>query len=54
MNKKVILKINGIEIPLNPFVKSIFINVISGLVESLDKIPDDKTKTEITIENVNK
>jgi hypothetical protein len=50
MDKKVTLIINGQEIPLNPFVKNVFTNVINGLVDSLDKVPEDKKKIEITIE----
>ena len=50
MNKKIILKINGQEIPLNLFVKSIFFNVINGMVDSLDKIPEKKETIEILIE----
>lgn len=50
MDKKVSLIVNGKEISLNPFVKSIFTNVINGLVDSLDKVPEDKKKIEITIE----
>ena len=50
MDKIVTLIINGQEIPLNPFVKNVFTNVINGLVDSLDKVPEDKKKIEITIE----
>ena len=46
---QVILKINGQEIPINPFVKSIFYKVINALVDSLDKIPDKKDTIEISI-----
>jgi hypothetical protein len=46
----VCLKVNGKEVPLNPFVTLVFFNVINGLVDSLDKIPEDKTKIEISIE----
>ena len=51
VDKKVFLKVNGKEIPLNPFVTDVFFNVINGLVDSLDKIPEDKKTIEIAIEN---
>jgi hypothetical protein len=47
---KIILKVNGSDVPMNPFVKNVFENVIGGLVDSLDKIPEDKEKIEIIIE----
>lgn len=50
MDKKASLMVNGREIPLNPFVKNVFANVVNGLVDSLDKVPEDKKKIEITIE----
>lgn len=50
MSKNIILKVNGVEIPLNPFVTKVFENVAGGLVDSLDKIPEDKKKIEIIIE----
>ncbi len=50
MNKKVSLKINGQKIPLNAFVKKVFANVVKGVVDSLDKIPENKEKIEIIIE----
>jgi hypothetical protein len=45
------LKINGEEVSTNPFVQEVFINVINGIVNSLNKIPEDKEKIEILIEN---
>jgi hypothetical protein len=47
--KDVVLKVNGTAIPLNPFVKRLFTNVIAGLVDSLDKIPPARDKIEIII-----
>ena len=44
------LKVNNEEVPLNPFVQHIFINVVNGLIDSLDKIPDEKYSVEIKIE----
>ena len=53
MNEKnqrsAILKINDREIPLNPFVESVLMNVIMGMIDSLDKIPQEKEKIEIWI-----
>lgn len=49
-DKNVSLIVNGREISLNPFVKNVFANVVNGLVDSLDKVPEDKKKIEITIE----
>lgn len=51
MNKQVVLKINGQEIPLNPFVQDVFKNVIGGLVTSLDKIPADIHRIEVELNN---
>ena len=50
MDKKISLKVNGRDIPLNPFVENVFSKVIYGLVDSLDKIPEEKNKIEIIIE----
>jgi hypothetical protein len=47
---KIILKVNGSDVAMNPFVKDVFTKVIGGLVDSLDKIPEDKQKIEIVIE----
>lgn len=51
MDKKIVLKVDEHEIPMNPFVQELFINVINGLVDSLDKIPVGKEKIEILVEN---
>ncbi len=47
--RSIVLKVNDRVIPLNPFVDTVFINVIDGLIQSLDKIPDDKSEIEILI-----
>jgi hypothetical protein len=47
---RVFLKVNGEDIPLNGFVKEVVANVVNGLVDSLDKIPVDKTRIELIIE----
>jgi hypothetical protein len=54
MDKKITLKVNDREIPLNPFVTNIFFNVINGLVDSLSKVPEDKIKIELIIEREGK
>ena len=51
MDKKITLKVNDREVPLNPFVTEVFLNVVGGLVDSLNKIPDEKNKIELVIEN---
>jgi hypothetical protein len=43
MTKNIELKVNGQKITLNRFVETVFNNVIMGLVDSLDKIPEVKT-----------
>jgi hypothetical protein len=48
--KNVSVKVNNREIPLNAFVKKVVSNVVEGLVDSLDKIPDERTRIEIIIE----
>jgi len=50
IDSKITLKVNGSEIPMNAFVSRLLINTINGMVDSLDKIPDDKKKIEITIQ----
>jgi hypothetical protein len=50
MDKKITLKVNDREIPLNPFVTDVFLNVINGLVDSLHKVPEEKSKIELIIE----
>lgn len=50
MDRTLVLKVNDKEIPINHFVQQIFINVINGMVESLDKIPEDIKTIEIKVE----
>ncbi len=50
MDKKIILKVNDQEIPLNPFVTDVFLNVINGLVNSLNKVPEKKNKIQVIIQ----
>lgn len=47
---EVILKVNDREISMNEFVKDVFIKVVHGLLDALDDIPADRTKTELRIE----
>jgi hypothetical protein len=50
MDKKITLKVDDRDIPLNPFVTNVFFNVINGLVDCLDKIPEEKNKIELIIQ----
>lgn len=49
MDSMVILKVNDKEISLNAFVSDVFNNVINGLLDSLDKIPEDRKSIELQI-----
>ena len=49
MSDQIQLKVNDKEVPMNPFVKKAFSNVIEGLVDSLDKLPDKINRIEIMI-----
>jgi len=52
MDREIVLKINDQEVMLKYFVKDVFINVINGLIDSLDKVPVDRDrKIEIEIKN---
>ena len=42
------LKVNGKSIPLNPYVESVFANVIEGLVKTLKNTPGSE-RVEITL-----
>lgn len=50
MDKNIILKINDKKIPLNLFLKRVFINIIEGTVKPLKKLPENIEKIEIKIE----
>jgi hypothetical protein len=50
MAKKITLKVNDKEIPLNPFVTDVFLNVINGLVDALHKVPEERNKIELVID----
>ena len=47
--KSISVKVGDQLISTNPFVDTVFINVIDGLIHSLDKIPEDKSRIEIII-----
>ncbi len=49
MSNNIKLKVNDDLVPMNPFVKKTFTKVIEGLISSLDKLPDEINKIEITI-----
>jgi len=49
MDYQVYLKINGKDIALNPFVRKIFQGVCAGLVDSLDRLPEERDRVEIVL-----
>ena len=49
MSENIKLNVNGREVPLNPFVKRAFSNVISALVNSLDKLPEKIEEIELKV-----
>ena len=49
MDYDVELKVNGQVIPLNYFVKRMYLNIVNSMVDSLDEIPENKDKIEIII-----
>ncbi len=44
------LRVDGVEIPMNPFVKNVLRNIINGFIESLKNVPRTKRKINIEIE----
>ncbi len=54
MGENIELNINGKNIPMNPFVKKTFMNVIESLVNSLDKLPYDIKQIKINIDKEEK
>jgi hypothetical protein len=54
MEKKITLKIDGKKVSMNAFVEKIFINIISGMLDSLDKLPEEKDKIELILINEEK
>ncbi len=50
MDKKVNVSVNGEEVTLNPFVQTVFTNVITALLGSLDGLPATIDNIDIKIE----
>lgn len=52
MERDIVMKINGKEVFMKYFVKDIFMNVLSGLIDSLENVPVDRDREiEIIIKN---
>ena len=49
MEYEVTLKVDGKDIALNPFVSRIFSGVCRGLVESLDRLPEEQDRLELIL-----
>lgn len=49
MEYDLIMKVNGQDIPMNPFVREVFRRVCGGLVDSLDRLPEKKERIEIVM-----
>jgi len=49
MEYNVTMKVNGQDIPMNPFVREVFRRVCGGLVDSLDRLPEKKERIEIVM-----
>ena len=47
--KKIELLINKEEIPLNPIMSKVLINIIVGFIEALKDIPENKNDIKIEI-----
>ncbi len=47
---RVLLRVNGVSIPMKPFVEEVFASVISALVETLKDRPKDIRRIEIAID----
>lgn len=46
----IVLKVDGKNIPMNPFVKNVLRGIIGGFVKTLKNIPKDYKRVEITVE----
>ena len=44
------LKVNDKEIPLNEIMTKMLTNILTAFVNTLKKIPEDKTKIQVNIE----
>jgi len=49
MDYEVTLKVDGKDIALNPFVSRIFSGVCQGLIESLDRLPEERDRLELIL-----
>ncbi|MDY0297366.1 MAG: hypothetical protein RB296_08610 [Acidobacteriota bacterium] len=49
MEYEITLKIDGKDIALNPFVRRIFSGVFAGLIDSLDRLPEDRERIEVIL-----
>jgi hypothetical protein len=50
MRRVIAMKINNKRIPLNKYVKKVFMNIIEALIKTLHNIPEDVKSIEITME----
>jgi hypothetical protein len=47
--KNIELKVNEKEIPLNPIMSNVLTNIITGFIDALKKIPEDRRKIQVEI-----
>ena len=43
------MEIDGVSVPMNPFVQKIFSNALLGLINSLEGIPDNPGRITVTL-----
>jgi len=48
--KKITLKVNEKDIPLNPIMSNMLTNILTAFVNTLKKIPEDMKKIQVDIE----
>jgi hypothetical protein len=48
--KKIILKVNEKDIPLNPIMSNMLTNILTAFVNTLKKIPEDMEEIQVHIE----
>jgi len=48
--KKITLKVNEKDIPLNPIMSNMLTNILTAFVNTLKKIPEDMKKIQVEIE----
>jgi uridylate kinase len=46
---RIVLKLDGKAVPMNPFVRKVFINTIQGMVQSLNNVAKNPRKVQIVI-----